>query len=118
YPFDDFGHGSHVSGIAASQLFGAARQAKILPIKATLIGGFDVATIVGAIEYAVDSGAKVINMSFGWKEDYPVMRQAMDFAEQHGVLIAIAAGNDTANNDSTANYPANYKNSNILTVAA
>ncbi len=65
YPFDDFGHGSHVAGIAASQLFGAARDARIMPIKATFIGGMDIATVVGAIEYAVDNGATVINMSDG-----------------------------------------------------
>jgi len=118
YPFDDFGHGSHVAGIAASQVFGAARKAQILPIKATLIGGFDIATIVGAIQYAVDSGANVINMSFGWPDDYEVMRKAMAYAEQKGVLLVIASGNDTADNDETKNFPSNYTNANIISIAA
>ena len=118
YPFDDFGHGSHVAGIAASQLFGAARDARIMPIKATFIGGMDIATVVGAIEYAVDNGASVINMSVGWSTDYPVMRQAMRFAGKHNVLIVVAAGNDSANNDNVAEYPADYNYGNVVAVAA
>ncbi len=119
YPFDDYGHGSHVAGIAASQLFGAAREAHIMPVKATFIGnGFDIATVAGAVEYAVDNGANVINMSVGWQDDYPVMRQAFEYAQKHDVLIVVAAGNDSSNNDAVADYPANYNFDNVIAVAA
>lgn len=118
YPFDDFGHGTHVAGIAASNVFGAARKAKILTTKFGAGLGFDIASVTGAIKYEVDRGAKVLNMSFGWKEDVEVMRQAMNYAESKGVLVVAAAGNDTFDNDTTPSYPNNYSNKNIIAVAA
>jgi subtilisin family serine protease len=123
YPFDDYGHGSHVAGIAASQVFGAARKAKILPVKFGAGVGFDIGSVIGAIHYAVDNGAKVLNMSFGWEEDLAVVRDAMAYAEKHNVLVVIAAGNDSkpgqiADNDVKPSYPCNYTNANIISVAA
>jgi subtilisin family serine protease len=68
------------------------------------------------IRYAVDNGAQVINMSFGkylspqkeWVID------AMKYAEQYGVLIVAAAGNDFLNIDSNTLYPFAYSNDNII----
>jgi subtilisin family serine protease len=117
-PFDDFGHGTHVAGIAASNIFGAARKSLILPTKFGAGLGFDVASVTGAIKYSIDRGAKVLNMSFGWDEDLAVMKAAMDYAEKKGVLIIAASGNDTANNDTTGSFPCNYNNPNIISVAA
>lgn len=123
YPFDDYGHGSHVAGIAASQVFGAARKAKILPVKFGAGVGFDIASVIGAIHYSVDQGAKVLNMSFGWKKDLASVRAALDYAEKKNVLVVVAAGNDStpekvADNDKTPSYPCNYTNANLIAVAA
>lgn len=118
YPFDDFGHGTHVAGIAASNVFGAARKAKILTTKFGAGLGFDMASVTGAIKYEVDRGAKILNMSFGWEEDLKIIREAMNYAEAKGVLVVAAAGNDTANNDVAPSYPNNYSNQNIIAVAA
>ena len=60
-----------------------------------------------AIRYAVDNGAKVINMSFGkgispekkWVDD------AVKYAEAKDVLIVHAAGNDAENTDTIENFP-------------
>jgi subtilisin family serine protease len=123
YPFDDYGHGSHVAGIAASPVFGAARKAKILPVKFGAGVGFDIASVIGAIHYSVDAGAKVLNMSFGWPEDLAAVREAINYTEKKNVLVVVAAGNDSkpgtiANNDVTPSYPCNYPNSNLISVAA
>jgi subtilisin family serine protease len=118
YPVDDYGHGTHVAGIAASHVFGAARKAQILPTKFGSGVGFDMASVTGAIKYSVDSGATVLNMSFGWEEDLAVVREAMNYAERKGVLVVAASGNDGANNDTVGSYPCNYSNANIISVAA
>jgi subtilisin family serine protease len=117
-PYDDYGHGTHVAGIAASNVLGAARKAKILATKFGAGFGFDVASVVGAIKYSVDTGAKVLNMSFGWQEDYEVMFDAMAYAKEKNVLIVAAAGNDGLSNDSVASFPCNYELDNIISVAS
>ncbi|MCB0411470.1 MAG: S8 family serine peptidase, partial [Bdellovibrionales bacterium] len=82
-PYDDVGHGSHVSGLAASRSFGVAKLAKILPVKAIGILGGDTASIAAGIKYAVDQGANIINMSFGnYGMDDPEIQDAMDYAEK------------------------------------
>ena len=63
--------------------------------------------IANAIYYAVDNGAKIINMSFG--KAYSPHKEAVDaavkYAEEKGVLIVHAAGNDSENIDEEDNYP-------------
>lgn len=124
-PFDDQGHGSHVAGLAASHWFGLAKKAKILPIKAlNALGSGDMASIAAAIYYAVDQGADVINMSLGAPgEPHPDLQDAMDYADEHGVIVVAAAGNgdeegNGVNIDEEPVYPACFPNDNIVTVAA
>jgi subtilisin family serine protease len=60
-----------------------------------------------AIRYAVDKGARVINMSFG-KSFSPQKKwvdEAVKYAESKGVLLVHAAGNDAKNLDTTFNFP-------------
>ncbi|MEQ1665942.1 MAG: S8 family serine peptidase, partial [Bdellovibrionales bacterium] len=90
----------------------------ILPIKVGAGSGVDVASLSGAIRYAVDNGAKILNMSLGFSSDFKVISDAIKYAEDHNVLIVAAAGNETNNNDLVPNFPSNYKNKNVLAVAA
>ena len=72
--------------------------------------------VANSIRYAVDNGAQIINMSFGkylspqkeWVID------AMKYAEQHGVLLCAAAGNDQMDNDINTFYPFAYSNDNTI----
>ena len=69
--------------------------------------------VANAVLYAVDNGANIINMSFG-KEFSPYkdyVDKAFEYAEDHGVLIVHAAGNDSENNDIVPNYPSKFFNS-------
>ncbi|PSP87965.1 hypothetical protein BRC90_09220, partial [Halobacteriales archaeon QS_4_69_34] len=50
--------------------------------------------IAAAIQWATDEGADVINLSLGSSADTQTMREALDYAEQRGVLVVAAAGND------------------------
>ncbi|MCB0378197.1 MAG: S8 family serine peptidase [Bdellovibrionales bacterium] len=126
-PFDDEGHGSHVSGLVASHIMGAAKGAKVLPVKVMNAGGGgDVATVIAGIYYAADRGVNIINASLGaMSTSFSTMKDAIDYANSKGVLFVAAAGNGDANGngiDLSAPgmdvYPAEIDSVNILSVAA
>jgi cell wall-associated protease len=109
-------HGTHVSGIIGAQrgngigVDGVADNVKIMNIRAVPEGDEYDKDIALAIRYAVDNGAKVINMSFG-KPISPEKKwvdEAVKYAETKDVLFVQAAGNEGMNNDSTENYPNPY----------
>lgn len=126
FPFDDIGHGSHVAGLAAASTFGVAPGAKILPLKVIGHFGGDVGSITGAVYYAVNNGAQIINMSLGASstDSLPQLQAAMDYAHANQVLIVASSGNGHPffglgmNNDFNPIYPASFENKNLISVAA
>jgi subtilisin family serine protease len=106
-------HGTHVSGIIAAArnnglgVDGIADNVKVMMVRAVPDGDEHDKDIALAIRYAVDNGAKVINMSFGkgfspqkeWVDD------AVRYAQSKGVLLVHAAGNDAADIDTAWNFP-------------
>ncbi len=115
-PRDDFGHGTHVSGIAAAStnnsvgVAGVAGYpsdaASIMPLRVFDTQGWTYSSnILDAIYYAVDNGADVINMSLGGTGYSAAEQTAVDYAVANDVVVVAAAGNDS---DSTMNYPAGY----------
>ncbi|TKK67154.1 peptidase S8 [Ilyomonas limi] len=106
-------HGTHVSGIIAAQrdnnigMQGVANDVKIMMIRAVPQGDEYDKDIALAIKYAVDNGAKVINMSFGkgYSPEKQWVDEAVRYAESKDVLIVHAAGNEAEDIDSTDNYP-------------
>ncbi|ADB36265.1 peptidase S8 and S53 subtilisin kexin sedolisin [Spirosoma linguale DSM 74] len=116
-------HGSHVAGIIAAQrgngkgIDGVADNVRIMPVSVVPANGDERdKDVANGIRYAVENGAKVINMSFG-KRLSPFKEQvdaAIRFAEEHDVLIVHAAGNNGENYDSLPAYPsARYENGKI-----
>ncbi|MSP58314.1 MAG: peptidase S8 [Flavobacteriaceae bacterium] len=109
----DASHGTHVSGIIGAVrgngigLDGIADNVQIMPIRVVPDGDERDKDVANGIRYAVDNGAKVINMSFGkgfsWDKD--VVNEAVLYAKDHGVLLVHAAGNNAENNDVIPNYP-------------
>jgi hypothetical protein len=111
-------HGTHVAGIAAAcnnetGIVGANPQALIMPITVMQSDGTgDVQVLVKGIQYAIDNGADVINMSLGTYADSYVLRQVLEKAYQNTILVA-SAGNDKlplreCTNQPTTMYPAGY----------
>ena len=92
-------HGTHVAGIAAASdngigIVGANPRALIMPVSVMQSDGSgDIATIIKGINYAVQNGATVLNMSFGSYANTKALRQALEQAYQSAVLVA-ASGND------------------------
>lgn len=106
-------HGTHVSGIIAAQrnngigIDGVADNVKIMTLRVVPDGDEYDKDIALAIFYAVDNGAKVINMSFGkgYSPEKKWIDSAIRYAASKDVLLVHAAGNESSNTDSTANYP-------------
>ncbi|MGE3975293.1 MAG: S8 family peptidase [Bdellovibrionales bacterium] len=116
-PYDDDMHGTHVAGLSGSYV-GVAPAAKLLPVKVLGPFGGDMASLAGAIYYAVDSKARIINMSLGGNEPVPSLEKAIAYAAQKGVLVVVAAGNDSVDIDLKPTYPASYVSPTLITVAA
>jgi subtilisin family serine protease len=124
-------HGTHVAGIIGGVrnngkgVDGIADNVRIMMIRAVPDGDEHDKDIALAIRYAVDNGARVINMSFG--KSYSPQKQWVDdavkYAESKGVLLVHAAGNDAKNLDSDYNFPTpklldGTKPTNFLTIGA
>lgn len=121
---DTNGHGTHVAGIVVDCTPG---NVKIMPVKAFQENGLGpLSSVAEAIKWAVDNGAKVINMSFGatnlgtnpnWDI---IMREACQYAIDRGVATVAAAGNPTnygeAPSDTANVTPARL--STVITVSA
>ncbi|AHM59856.1 subtilisin-like serine protease [Flammeovirgaceae bacterium 311] len=109
----DAEHGTHVAGIVAANrqneigVEGVAAPVKIMVLRAVPNGDERDKDIANAIRYAVDNGARVINMSFGkaYSPDKAVVDEAVRYASDKGVLLVHAAGNDGKNIDTENNYP-------------
>jgi hypothetical protein len=116
-PDDDLGHGTHIAGIIAAKannlkgIAGIAYNAKILPLKAcnnTMPEpGCPAYYVAASIIYAVDKGAKVINLSLGDTTDSSTVRAAVNYALAQNVVVVAAAGNTGATTNDTE-YPAAY----------
>ncbi|HXH75526.1 MAG TPA: S8 family peptidase [Bacteriovoracaceae bacterium] len=109
----DSGHGTHVSGsIAAVRdnelgMKGVATNVKIMAIRVVPNGDERDKDVANGIRYAVDNGARIINMSFGkaYSPYKKVVDEAVRYAENKGVLLVHAAGNDNKDNDVIPSYP-------------
>lgn len=105
-----FGHGTMVAGVVRL----VAPTARIMPLKAFRADGTShLYDIVRAIYYAVDNGARVINMSFSATTASPELARAINYATDRGVICVASAGNLGRE---VVVYPAGYRN--VLAVAS
>ena len=111
-PTDDHGHGTNVAGIALASgnntigYAGVNWNAKVMICKAlneNNSGSY--AAMAGAIYYAVDNGAKVINMSIGGSGNSITLSDAIDYCYDNGVVLVACMMNF---NNSVTYYPAGY----------
>jgi thermitase len=119
-PDDDYGHGTHVAGIAAAWtnngqgVAGVSWGARLMALKVLDDkGSGSYADAASAVTYAADHGAKIINLSLGGDYDSQTLHDAVIYAHHAGCVLAAATGNE---GDSAVLYPAQY--AEALAVAA
>ncbi len=124
-PIDDHGHGTHVAGTIAAAgnngagVSGVAWRARIMSVKFLGAEGSGwISDAVNAVLYAADNGARVMNNSWGGGGFSQALRDAIEVANDAGILFVVAAGNNSSSNDSVPFYPASYDVPNVAAVAA
>jgi hypothetical protein len=96
---DPVGHGTFVASLAAGSatngegIAGVGGEARLTTIKASAEGLFTDFETASAIAYAVDNGAKIVNLSLGGSRPSPVEQRAIAYAVAKDVLLVAAAGN-------------------------
>ncbi len=146
-PYDMDGHGTHVAGSLAQLAnnnesgVGVAFNARVMPLK-VCIGEWEVLFILAedgvqtvpphlaggvcfasdearAIRYAVDNGARVLNLSLGGESPTEATREALQYAVSRGAFVAVAAGNEFEDGNPRG-YPASYAREidGVMAVAA
>lgn len=116
-PQDVDGHGTHVASTVLD-VAGFNSSIKVMPVK--VFGDGEDYTTSGAIargiEYAVDHGADVINLSVGGAHSSDIEQIAVNYAYRNNVAVVAAAGNESLNLDTNAYVPAGLDH--VITVSA
>lgn len=131
YDDDPDKHGTMLSGIIGAitnnkeGISGVSWNIKIMALKILdSAGNGDIYSLYMAIKYAVDNGAKIINLSLGYPvgcfyvEQSSILKEIIEYADKKGVLVVSSAGNYGCNNDLYPFYPASFENKNIISVGS
>ena len=124
-PRDSFGHGTHIAGIVGAAgnngigVTGVNWNVKVMCVK---VGGdsmmLNLTAAIEGVWYAIRNGAQIISLSWGGQQYMQALKDAMDYANAAGIIVAAGAGNFGTNNDVMPFYPASIGTPNILSVAA
>ena len=124
-PSDGLGHGTAVASVIAARgdngfgLSGMAWDASVMPVKVLSDNGWGTTvTMIAGLDYALDEGARIVNMSLNGSEPSQALDDAIRQAEARGVLVVTSAGNDGQNRDRVASYPASENSGTVITVAS
>src|ERR1044071_8185833 len=122
---DEKGHGTAVAGIIAAEgnnslgVTGVMWRASLMSLRVLdNTGTGDIAGAGEAIDYAVDHGAHVINLSWGTNGESMALRDAIERAIKHNVVVVCSAGNGGRDLSVTPYYPASFRLKGLIAVAA
>jgi len=110
---DDHGHGTHIAGILAAQInneigtVGICPRCGLIAVKVLNADNYGTwSTVAKGIVFAVDNNADIINLSLGSDQSSASIEKAIQYAQEKGVLIIAASGNEHSN---VEYYPAAYE---------
>ena len=122
---DDHGHGSHCAGTIGAKgndgegLVGVAWNVRLMGVKfLSGSGGGSLENAIKSIDYARINEADIMSNSWGGGGFSQALQEAIERANEAGIVFTAAAGNSRQNNDSRPTYPANYEVDNVISVAA
>lgn len=124
-PMDGHGHGSHCAGTIGAVhgngvgVAGIMENVTLIPIKfLSDEGSGSTETAIKAIDYATNMNVDIMSNSWGGGGESQALKEAIERANEKGIIFTAAAGNDGTNNDSSPHYPSNYNVENVISVAA
>jgi len=124
-PSDGLGHGTAVASLIGARgnngfgISGVAWRVRLMPVKVLHDSGWGTTvTLITGLQYALANGARIVNVSLNGSEQSQALDEAIRQAEAHGALVVTSAGNDGANRDQVASYPASIASPAVLTVAS
>jgi len=124
-PMDDRSHGTSCAGIIGAVgnngvgVTGISWQVRVMALKfLDSNGAGDTADAITSIEYAVRMGADVLSNSWGGGRYSQALQDAIDVADQQGVLFVASAGNSSLDTDVFPHYPSGYDSPNVISVMA
>ncbi len=112
---DTVGHGTAIAGLVGAQgnnsagVAGLAWRTRLMPLRVGDEEGAKSSDAARAVRWAVDNGARVINLSLGTSRRSRVLEEAVDYAYKKGALIVAAAGNEYESGN-PVEYPAAFAN--------
>ncbi|MEN8239768.1 MAG: S8 family serine peptidase [Actinomycetota bacterium] len=119
---DDLGHGTAVASVIAGTrnsvgVVGLAPETTIMPVR-VCNPACPLSSIMEGVNYALDNGARIINLSLGSHTLNLGLADAIEAANDAGAVVVAAAGNAGTDNDITPLYPASFSTPNVIAVAA
>ncbi len=122
---DDEGHGTHVAGIVAAHAgngtggSGIAPGARIMSVKVLDSNRQGNSSLLAkGIRYAVDEGARILNISLNGDGTSSDLDDALRYAGDRGATIVTSAGNNSRDLDLSPSYPASSPLPSVLSVTA
>lgn len=123
-PIDGHSHGTHCAGtIGASHnaigVAGVMRDVQFVAVKfLTDSGSGSTEAAIKSIDYATKIGVDIMSNSWGGGGRSEALQEAIERANDAGIVFTAAAGNSSTDNDSRPHYPSNYNVDNVISVAA
>ena len=124
-PMDDNAHGTHCAGTIGGVgnngrgVVGVAHKVSIMACKfLDRRGSGYTSDAISCLDYALNMGAAITSNSWGGGGSSTAMSNLIDVAERTGQLFVAAAGNSAGNNDRNPNFPANYPQDIVISVAS
>lgn len=123
-PMDDEGHGTHVAGTIAAEdnsigVIGVAPDASLYGVKVlNHLGDGSGSDIIAGIDWAVNNNMDIISMSLGSNYGSSALLAACNAADNAGIVVVAAAGNDgtLSGSGDSVDYPARY--SSVIAVSS